>query len=146
VTTRPDEPAPREGDARLDHLVDSLDRAAREANKVLVRWLLDAEVPLLSACVLFTLDPEDAPVGMAEVAGTIGISVEDAAAALHELRSLGYAQEKSRQYEASERGDRLLASLATARRAALAAFLSSLSDAERREFVEVLSDPGPGSG
>jgi DNA-binding MarR family transcriptional regulator len=139
--THSGESTPAERDSGLDHLVRSLDRAGRASNRVLVRWLSDADVPLLSACVLFALDPEDGPVGMGDVAEAIGISVDDAARALHELRSLGYARENGRQYESTEKGERLLGSLASARREALAAFPSGLSEAERREFVAILGDP-----
>jgi predicted transcriptional regulator len=116
-------------------LADSLDRAGRAANKVLVRWLLDADVPLFAACVLFTLDPEEAPMSVGEVAEAIGISTDDAARGLHELRSLGYAREEARRYEPTEEGRRLHASLANARRKALVTFLSSLSDEERHALA-----------
>jgi hypothetical protein len=43
-----------------DRLVDDLDRAARESNKVLVRWLLGNDVPLFAGCVLLTLQPLNA--------------------------------------------------------------------------------------
>jgi hypothetical protein len=78
----PGDPAPAESDTTLEGLIKSLDIAGRESNKVLVRWLLDAEVPLLSACILITLDPEDAPLRAGEVAEAIGISIDDATLAL----------------------------------------------------------------
>ena len=133
-----------DSDAILDGLVRSLDGAGRESNKVLVRWILDAEVPLLSACVLITLDPEDAPVGAGEVAEAIGISIEDAMLALHELRSLGYAREEKRRYEPTEEGMRVHASLMRARRKAIAAFLSALSEEDRRHLTRATTDQGEG--
>jgi predicted transcriptional regulator len=106
-----------------------------------VRWLLEVDVPLSAACVLFTLDPQDAPMGMGDVAETIGVSVEDAAQALKELRSLGYAREDGRQYEPTKEGERLHASLTSARRAALATFLESLTERQRRDLAQALSKP-----
>jgi Mn-dependent DtxR family transcriptional regulator len=109
---------------------------------VLVRWLLDAEVPLFASCVLFTLDPDDAPMSVREVAEAIGISTDDAARALHELRSLGYAREDKRRYEPTEEGRRLHASLVGARREALAAFLSGLDEEGRRDLAAALRSHG----
>jgi DNA-binding MarR family transcriptional regulator len=129
-----------ESDTTLDGLVKSLDRAGRESNKVLVRWLLDAELPLLSACILLALDPEDAPMGAGEVAEAIGISIEDATLALHELRSLGYAREEKRRYSPTEEGMRVHASLTRARRKAIAAFLSALSEEDRRHLTSARTD------
>ncbi len=131
---------PTVSDAVLEGLVKSLDRAERASNKVLVRWILDAEVPLLSACVLVTLNPEDAPLRSGEVAEAIGISIEDATHALHELRSLGYAREYNRRYEPTDKGKRIHASLANVRREALAAFLSGLNKEARRELAGALRD------
>lgn len=126
-------------DAALDGLVRSLDGAMRACNRVLMRWLLEADVPLLSACVLLTIDPADAPLSAGEVAEMIGISVDDAVRALHELRSLGYAAEEKRRYRPTEAGMRLHASLGNARREALAAFLSGLDEDERRELAGALT-------
>jgi DNA-binding MarR family transcriptional regulator len=139
--TRSGEPSPAESDAVLNSLAESLDRPAREANKALVRWLLDAELPLFATCVLFTLEPPRSPVGVREVADMLGISIEDASRALRELRGLGYVQEDKRRYEPTEEGLRVHASLASARREALAAFLASVGDDELRELAEVSSKP-----
>jgi DNA-binding MarR family transcriptional regulator len=140
----PGDPPTAESDTALDGLIKSLDSAGRESNKVLVRWLLDAELPLLSACVLITLDPEDAPMRSGEVAEAIGISVEDATLALHELRSLGYAREEKRRYLPTEEGLRVHASLTGARRKAIAAFLSALSEEDRRQLTSARTDQGEG--
>jgi DNA-binding MarR family transcriptional regulator len=105
---------------------------------VLVRWLLGNEVALYAACALLTLQPRAAPVGIRDVADAIGISPEDAAKALSELRRRGYARETEREYEPTERGERLLASLAAARREAMATFLAGLTEKERRELAEAL--------
>jgi hypothetical protein len=94
----PGESPAAEIDTTLDGLVRSIDSASRGSNQVLVRWLLDAELPLLSACIVITLDPEDAPMRAGEVGEAIGISTDDARLALHELRSLGYAREDKRRY------------------------------------------------
>lgn len=134
------DPVTAGSDTTLDGLVNSLDIAGRESNKVLVRWLLDAEVPLLSACILITLDPEDAPMGATEVAEAIGISIVDATLALHELRSLGYAREEKRRYSPTEQGLRVHASLTRARRKAIASFLSGLSDEARRHLADARTD------
>jgi DNA-binding MarR family transcriptional regulator len=80
--------------------------------------------------------------GQGEIAEAIGISIEDAARALHELRSLGYARKEKRRYEPTEAGTRLHASLASACREALAVLLSRLSEEERREFVGALESHG----
>jgi DNA-binding MarR family transcriptional regulator len=128
-----------ESDAGLDGLVERLDSAGRAYDKVLVRWLMDAGLPLFSACVLLVLDPQDGPMRLGEVAEAMGISTDDAARALHELRSLGYAREEKRLYEATAGGMQLHASLESARREALAASLSSLGEDERRELAEALS-------
>ena len=129
-----------EEDVKLDALVEHLDSAGRAQNKVLVRWLLDADVPLFAACVLFTLDPADAPRSLGEIAEAIGISTDDAAQAVHELRSLGYAREAARRYEPTEEGLRLHASLQAARRDALAAFLSGLDEEGRQELAAALTN------
>jgi predicted transcriptional regulator len=137
--THSGEPSPAEREDPPDALVKSLDRAGRAANKALVRWLLDAEVPLFAACVLVTLEPPDSPMSVGEVAEAIGSSNDEAARALHELRSLGYAREEKRRYEPTEEGLRVHASLASARREAIATFLSDLSEDERRELAEASS-------
>ena len=140
----PGEQPAAESDTTLDGLVKSLDSAGRESNKVLVRWLLDAELPLLSACIVVTLDPEDAPMRAGEVAEAIGISIDDATLALHELRSLGYAREEKRHYWPTEEGVRVHASLTRARRKAIAAFLSALSEEDRRHLSSARTDQGEG--
>ena len=88
---------------------------------------------------MLILDPEDAPLSAGEVAEAIGISVDDATRALHELRALGYAREAKRRYEPTDKGMRAHESLAGARRDALTAFASSLSEAQRRELAAALS-------
>ena len=132
-------PPAAESDTTLDGLVRSLDSAGRQSNKVLVRWLLDAELPLLSACILIALDPDDGPMGAREVAEAIGISVEDAMLVLQELRSLGYVREEKRRYSPTEEGLRVHASLTRARRKAIAAFLSALSGEARRHLTALAS-------
>jgi DNA-binding MarR family transcriptional regulator len=138
------DPPTAESDTALDGFVKSLDRAGREPNKVLVRWLLDAELPMLSACILIMFDPEDAPMCAGEVADPIGISIDDATLALHELRSLGYAREEKRRYSPTEEGMRVHASLTRARRKAIAAFLSALSEEDRRHLTSPQTDKGEG--
>lgn len=139
---QPGDSPPSESDTTLDGLVRSIDSACRESNKVLVRWLLDTALPRLSACIVITLDPDDAPMGAGEVAEAIGISVDDATLALHELRSLGYAREEKRRYSPTEEGLRVHASLTRARRKAIAAFLSALSDEDRRHLSGAPPDRG----
>jgi hypothetical protein len=135
--TDPGEPRVAETTAPAAGLAeDTLDRAAREADKVLVRWLVEADLALRSSCILVTLDPDDAPMSAGEVAQELGISIDDPIRALHELRSLGYARERHRRYEPTEKGRQLHASLTVARREALMAFFSGLSDEDRRVLVE----------
>jgi DNA-binding MarR family transcriptional regulator len=122
-----------------DALLDLFDRASRVSAKVLLRWLTKSGVPLLSACVLVTLDPEETPVTVAEVAEAIGLSTDDAHRALHELRSAGYAHEENRQYVATDEGTRLHAALTSARRNAIADFLSGLDEQERRALAAAAS-------
>ncbi len=124
--------------ASTDSLSERADRAGREFNKVLVRWLLSAEVPLFAACVMLTLTPDDAPLGPRRVADEIGISVDDAARALHELRTLGYAREKDRLYEPTEAVIRLHEELTKARREAMRAFVASLSPDDLEALEEEL--------
>jgi hypothetical protein len=140
----PEQEPAADGETTLDGLVRSLDSASRESNKILARWFLDAELPLLSACIMITLDPEDAPMRAGEVAEAIGISIEDATLALHELRSLGYAREEKRRYWPTEEGLRVHASLTRARRKAIASFLSALSDEDRRHLSSARTDQGQG--
>ena len=127
-----------------DALVDALYQAGLTVNRVVFRWLLDMDIPLLAAGVLLTLDPEDAPIGAGEVAEAIGISVNDATLALHELRSLGYAEEEKRRYSPTELGRKVHASLAEARRAALAAEVARLPEAHRRALARSLGNEGVG--
>jgi hypothetical protein len=79
-----------------------------------------------------------------EVAEAIGISIDGATVALHELHSLGYAREEKRRYWPTEEGVRVRASLARARRKALAAFLSALSEEDRRHLTNARTDQGEG--
>lgn len=133
-----------DGDTTLDELVRIIDSASRESNKILARWFLDAELPLLSACIMITLDPEDAPMRASEVAEAIDISIEDATLALHELRSLGYAREEKRHYWPTEEGLTVHASLSHARRKAIASFLSALSEDDRRHLSSTRVDQDEG--
>jgi hypothetical protein len=135
-----DPPAGRE--AVLDRLVKTLDPAGIATNKAFVRWLSDVKLPALPSCALFTLGTGDAPMGIGDVAAAIGTSIDDTALALHELRALGYAREEKRRYEPTDGGKRLLASLADARREALGAFLSGLSEDARLELAGVLRRQG----
>jgi len=121
-----------------DPLVEALYRARLTVNRVVVRWLLNAKIPLLSACVFVTLEPEEAPMSAGEVAAAIGISVEDATRALQELRSLGYAREEKRRYFPTDLGRETHASLARARREAMAASVAGLSEEERRNLARAL--------
>lgn len=132
------EPAPDHDDA----LVKVLYRTGLTVNRVVLRWLLNAEIPLLSAGVLLTLEPPDTPMSAGEVADAIGISVEDATRALHELRSLGYATEEKRRYLPTEKGRETHAALARARRQALAESVSRLSDVQRRDLARALGAAG----
>jgi predicted transcriptional regulator len=140
--TGPEESPSAETRAVAGQLTETLAAAGRAANGVLVRWLLNCGVPLYSACVLVTLDPDDAPMGTGEVAEAIGIPVEDAHRALRELHSLGYVSEEKRLYRPTEEGRRLHESLTNARRDALAAFLSELRDEERSELIAALKAQG----
>ena len=142
IMTHPTEPSQAHGETVLDGLVKSLDRAGRASNKVLVRWVLDVELPLLSACVLVTLDPDDTPMSSGDVAEAIGISVDEAIKALRELVSLGYAREDKRRYEPTDQGLQLHASLIDARREALDAFLTRLSEEEQRDLAGALANAG----
>jgi hypothetical protein len=135
-----DPPAGRE--AVLDRLVKTLDPAGIATNKAFVRWLSDVKLPAAPSCALFTLGTGDAPMGIGDVAAAIGTSIDDTALALHELRALGYAREEKRRYEPTDGGKRLLASLADARREALGAFLSGLSEDARLELAGVLRRQG----
>jgi DNA-binding MarR family transcriptional regulator len=126
-------------DAGADALLEGLNSADLAVNRAVVRWLLDADLPFLSACVFLTLDPPDTPVGAREVADEIGISVEDATLALHELRSLGYAREEGRRYEPTEEGLEVHASLMQVRRDALGSAIASLSAAERQRLGQALT-------
>jgi predicted transcriptional regulator len=87
---------------------------------------------------MLMLEPEDTPITAGEVAQAIGISIDDATRALHELRSLGYAREEKRRYEATDKGTQVHGSLASARRDSLAAFVSALSEEERRRLADAL--------
>jgi Mn-dependent DtxR family transcriptional regulator len=122
-----------------DALLATFDRAARSSSRPLVRWLTQSGVSLLPACALLILDPEDGPRTLGEVAEAVGISADDAAHALHELRSKGYAREENRRYMPTDEGLRLHASLASARLEALTSFLSSLAEDERRALAEAAS-------
>jgi DNA-binding MarR family transcriptional regulator len=117
-----------------DPLVELFERADRATVPVTLRWLLHAEIPLLPASVMLVLDPEDAPLTAGQVAEAIGISVDDAMRALHELRSMGYAHEVGRRHEPTEKGRLAHESLAAARRNALMSFVSGLSEDERRRL------------
>jgi hypothetical protein len=136
---RPRDHPTTEGDTTLDGLVRSLDSASRESNKILARWFLEGELPLLSACIMITLDPEAAAM-RAGGSRRIGTSIEDATLALHELRSLGYALEEKRGYWPTEEGLKVHASLTRARRKAIAAFLSALSEEDRRQLSSARTD------
>ena len=96
-------------------------------------------MPFLSACVFLTMDPPDMPIGAREVADEIGISVEDATLALHELRSLGYAREEKRRYEPTEKGLQTHALLTQVRRDALGSAIASLSADERHTLGQALT-------
>ncbi len=133
-----------QNDDLVDPLVEIFERADRATKPTVVRWLLNAEVPFLAASVMLMLDPEDTPVAARELAEKVGISVEDATRALHELRSMGYAQESHRRYEPTEKGLATHASLARTRRQALVEFLSSMSGEERRELADALKSPSAG--
>jgi DNA-binding MarR family transcriptional regulator len=125
------DPGSTESDSDDDALLEGLNSADLAVNRAVVRWLLDADMPFLSACVFLTMDPPDSPIGVREVAEKIGISVDDATLALHELRSLGYAREESRRYEPTEKGLEAHASLTRVRREALGSAIASLSAEER---------------
>jgi hypothetical protein len=131
------EPPPAGGEIAQDGLDENADRALRELNKVFVRWLLGSEVPLFAACVLMSLNPHG-PLGPSEVADEIGISVDDAARAMHELRTLGYAEENERRYDLTEAGLRLHDGLRKARLEAVQAFVGTLSRDELDALFEDL--------
>jgi DNA-binding MarR family transcriptional regulator len=137
------DPDPTESDSGADALLEGLNSADLAVNRAVVRWLLDADMPFLSACVYLTLDPPDTPIGAREVAEEIGISVEDATLALHELRSLGYAREEGRRYEPTEKGLEVHASLMQVRRDALGSAIASLSAAERQRLGQALTGGRP---
>ena len=132
------DPGPTESDSGDDALLEGLNSAELAVNRAVVRWLLDADMHFLSACVFLTMDPPDAPIGAREVAEEIGISVEDATLALHELRSLGYAREEGRRYEPTEKGLETHASLPRVQRDALGSAIASLSAEERHRLGQAL--------
>jgi hypothetical protein len=127
-----------EGDVQVDLLVEVLERADRVSTPVVLRWILNADVPFVAASVMLVLAP-DRPRSAHDVAEEMGISVEDAARALHALRSQGYAREDKRHYEATDKGMQAHGSLVRARRDSLAAFVSTLSEQERRHLAEALT-------
>ena len=144
MNSHPKDAAVVAGDRPLDELVGVFERAERATKGIALRWLLQTDIPLRAACVMLTLDPDDAPFTAREVAEFIGISVEDATHALHELRSLGYAREEKRRYAATEKGSQAYESLTRARLDALAAFASAMSDEDRRRLADSLTGQGHG--
>jgi DNA-binding MarR family transcriptional regulator len=138
------DPGPTESDSGNDALLEGLNGADLVVNRAVVRWLLDADMPFLSACVFLTMDPPETPIRAREVAEEIGISVDDATLALHELRSLGYAREEGRSYEPTEKGLEVHASLTQVRRDALGSAIASLSAEERHRLGQALT-PGRAS-
>jgi DNA-binding MarR family transcriptional regulator len=133
------DPGPTESDSGDYALLEGLNSADLAVNRAVVRWLLDADMPVLTACVFLTMDPPEAPIGAREVAEEIGISVEDATLALHELRSLGYAREEGRRYEPTEKGLEVHASLTQVRREALGSAIATLSAEERHTLGQALT-------
>jgi predicted transcriptional regulator len=131
--------APSDAQSESDALLDLFDEASRVSGTVLLPWLTSAGVPLLAACVLVSVAPEDTPTSVAEVAKATGLSADDAHRALQQLRESGYAHEENRQYVPTEKGARLHAEFTDARREALAKFLSSLSDDRRRALTAAAS-------
>jgi predicted transcriptional regulator len=126
----------------VEAILESLDTAGRPIARGVVRWLHEVELPFSSGSVLVTLDSQQAPMGQREVADATGISIEAAVRGLHELRERSYVSEDGRRYRLTQEGKRALASLARARRDALASFVARLSESQRRDLAAALHGPG----
>jgi predicted transcriptional regulator len=126
----------------VEAILESLDSAGGPIARGVVRWLHGAELPFSAGSVLITLDSQDTPMGQREVAEATGISIDAAVRGLHELCERGFASVDARRYQRTAEGERALASLAIARQDALAAFVATLSESQRRDLAAALHGPG----
>jgi transaldolase len=133
--------SPADSDAVVKTILESLDSAGGPIARGVVRWLHEAELPFSAGSVLITLDSQETPMSRAEIAEASGISIEAVVLGLHELHERGYASANGRRYQRTAEGERVLASLARARQAALATFVATLSEPQRRDLAAALHGP-----
>ena len=85
---------------------------------------------------------DDGPVAVSDLADLAGFPLEVAYPAAHRLRGRGYLHEERRQYSLSEQGQELVATLDTAHREGIEAYVNQLDDEERQRLSRAFTDAG----
>ena len=124
-----------------DRLVEALATRLRLVDIVawqrIAMWAEESELSFEDLRLLLALavKTDDGPVAVSELADLAGLPPDVAYPATHRLRGRGYLNEERRRYSLSEEGRQLVATLDTAHRAGIQAYVDQLDDDERQRLA-----------
>ena len=129
-----------------DPLVDELAARLRLIDLIawqrIATWAEQSEMSFEDLRLLLALafKMDDGPAAVGELADLAGFPLEVAYPAAHRLRGRGYLREERRQYTLTEQGQELVATLETAHREGIEAYVNQLDDEERERLSRAFTD------
>ncbi len=129
-----------------DPLVEALATRLRLIDLVawqrIARWAEQSEMSFEDLRLLLALafKMDDGPAAVGELADLAGFPLEVAYPAARRLRGRGYLTEERRQYTLTEQGQALVATLDTAHREGIEAYVNQLDDEERERLSRAFTD------
>jgi DNA-binding MarR family transcriptional regulator len=130
-----------------DPLVEALATRLRLMDLVgwqrIATWAEQSEFSFQDLRLLLALavKMDDGPAAISELADLAGFSLDVAYPAVHRLRGRGYLREEQRQYSLSQQGQELVATLDTAHREGIQAYVDQLDRQERQRLCKAFANP-----
>jgi DNA-binding MarR family transcriptional regulator len=129
-------------------LVDALAERLRLIDLVswqrIAMWAEQSELSFedLRLLIALAFKIDDGPASVKELAGLAGFPLDVAYPTAHRLRGRGYITEKRRRYSLSEQGQQLVASMETARREGIKAYVDQLDRDELERLHRAFPEAG----
>jgi DNA-binding MarR family transcriptional regulator len=124
-------------------LIDEFEARLREVElvvgaRIMASWAEAADVSLEEARLLLLLAAARGTMHARDLAGLSGIPIDDVYPALQRLAQRGDVREERRAYSLTDAGERSVASLSSARREGIEAYVAGLPATERRRLEAAL--------
>jgi DNA-binding MarR family transcriptional regulator len=121
-------------------LVEALAMRRRQVDLIawarIAEWAEKLALSFQDLRLLLALTSKDGPSSVTDLAGLSGLSLDAAYPAIHGLRGRGYVREERRRYALSEDGRELVATLDSAHREGIRAYVDQLDPRERQLLEE----------